>query len=56
MAGQRLSAAESVMVVVQVSPEGRPGEASATWLGEAGPLVPSRAVEPLEIVLRRREG
>jgi cytochrome c-type biogenesis protein CcmH len=56
MAGQRLSAAEAVVVVVQVSPEGRPGAASATWLGQGGPLAPSLAGEPLEIVLRRREG
>lgn len=49
MAGQKLSQTESVMVVVQVSPDGRPGEANATWLGAAGPLAPgdtqSAAVE-----------
>ena len=54
MAGQKLSATESVLVVVQVSPDGRPGEAGATWLGEAGPLAPSAALEPLEIVLQPR--
>ena len=54
MAGQKLSATESVLVVVQVSPDGRPGEAGATWLGEAGPLAPSTALEPLEIVLQPR--
>ncbi len=43
MAGQKLSQAESVMVVVQVSPDGRPGEANATWLGSAGPLALPRA-------------
>jgi cytochrome c-type biogenesis protein CcmH len=54
MAGQKLSATESVLVVVQVSPDGRPGEAGATWLGEAGPLAPSAQLEPLEIVLQPR--
>ena len=39
------------MVLVQVSPEGRPGEASATWLGQAGPLAPSLDGETLDIVL-----
>ena len=32
---------ESIVVVVQVSPQGRPGEANATWLGGAGPMKPS---------------
>lgn len=52
MAGQKLSAAASVVVIVQVSPDGRPGEAGATWLGQAGPLVPSEDLEPLEIQLQ----
>jgi cytochrome c-type biogenesis protein CcmH len=56
MAGQKLSETESVMVVVQVSPDGRPGEASASWLGEVGPLAPDIDGEPVEIVLRRRDG
>jgi len=52
MAGQKLSETESIVVIVQVSPSGQPGEANATWLGEAGPLAPSLDTEPLEIVLR----
>jgi cytochrome c-type biogenesis protein CcmH len=56
MAGQKLSETESVLVVVQVSPDGRPGEASASWLGQAGPLAPAVDAEPIEILLRRREG
>jgi len=54
MAGQKLSDTESVLVVVQVSPDGRPGEAGATWLGQAGPLAPSAELEPLEILLQPR--
>ncbi len=56
MAGQKLSDVASVMVVVQVSPEGRPGEANATWTGQAGPVAPSAAGEPLVIVLEPRAG
>ena len=41
MAGQKLSAASSVIVAVQVSRSGRPGEANARWLGQAGPVAPS---------------
>ena len=52
MAGKKLSEAESIVVVVQVSPDGRPGEANATWLGSAGPLAPSLDEQPLEIELR----
>ena len=52
MAGQKLSEAESIVVIVQVSPDGQPGEANATWLGNAGPLAPSLDIEPLEIELR----
>lgn len=52
MAGQKLSTTESVVVVVQVSPDGRPGEAGATWLGQAGPLAPSLDLEPREILLQ----
>lgn len=55
MAGQKLSAVSSVLVLVQVSPEGRPGEANATWLGQAGPLTPGRETGPLEIVLTPRD-
>ena len=56
MAGQKLSDVDAVMVVVQVSPDGRPGEANATWTGQAGPIEPSAAVEPVEIVLQPRAG
>ena len=52
MAGQKLSEAESIVVIVQVSPDGRPGEANATWLGNAGPLVPSLDAAPVDIVLQ----
>jgi cytochrome c-type biogenesis protein CcmH len=52
MAGQKLSATESVLVLVQVSPSGTPGEAAATWLGQAGPLPPSADLAPLEIMLQ----
>ncbi|MEH6634077.1 MAG: c-type cytochrome biogenesis protein CcmI [Halioglobus sp.] len=51
MAGQKLSATESVLVLVQVSPDGRPGEANASWLGQAGPLAPSLDTAPLDILL-----
>lgn len=51
MAGQKLSETPSVEVVVQVSPGGTPGEAGATFLGQAGPLVPSSSIEPVAVVL-----
>jgi cytochrome c-type biogenesis protein CcmH len=51
MAGQKLSTASSVIVAVQVSPDGRPGEANAHWLGQAGPVTPSVDDSPLSIVL-----
>jgi cytochrome c-type biogenesis protein CcmH len=56
MAGQKLSASESVVVVVQVSPSGQPGEDNASWLGRAGPLQPSDSSEPLLIELSPRRG
>lgn len=52
MAGQKLSEAESIVVVVQISPDGQPGEANATWLGNGGPIKPSLDTEPLVIVLQ----
>jgi cytochrome c-type biogenesis protein CcmH len=55
MAGQKLSDFASVLVLVQVSPDGRPGEANATWLGQAGPLSPVEGGEPLQIVLSPRK-
>jgi cytochrome c-type biogenesis protein CcmH len=54
MAGQKLSETESIVVIVQVSPDGRPGEAGASWLGQAGPLAPTMETEPLDIVLRAK--
>ena len=51
MAGQKLSEAELVIVAVQVSPQGRPGEANASWLGQLGPIEPSESTEPLLIPL-----
>jgi cytochrome c-type biogenesis protein CcmH len=52
MAGQKLSETASVIVAVQVSPDGRPGEEGASWLGQAGPVAPSVDAAPLEIVLQ----
>ena len=54
MAGQKLSETESIVVIVQVSPDGRPGEAGASWLGQAGPLAPTMETEALDIVLRAK--
>lgn len=54
MAGQQLSEAGEVVIVVQVSPDGKPGEANASYLGEAGPLLPSLNLEPVNIQLRPR--
>lgn len=54
MAGQKLSETESVMVVVQVSPNGQPGDANATWTGQAGPLAPSLDGEAIAITLQPR--
>lgn len=51
MAGQKLSELSSIVVVAQVSPDGRPGEASATWLAKAGPMKPSLNIDPIEIEL-----
>jgi cytochrome c-type biogenesis protein CcmH len=51
MAGQKLSQTSAVVVAVQVSPDGRPGEAGATWLGEVGPVAPSAEAAPLDIEL-----
>ncbi|MEP4148007.1 MAG: cytochrome C biogenesis protein [Halioglobus sp.] len=51
MAGQKLSETASIVVVVQVSPDGRPGEAGASWLGQAGPLAPSDSDEAVDIIL-----
>lgn len=56
MAGQKLSDTESVVVIVQVSPGGQPGEANASWLGRGGPLSPSLDAEPLDIVLQANGG
>ncbi len=55
MAGQKLSEAGEVVVVVQVSPDGTPGEDKASWLGRAGPLQPSLSTEPLAITLQPRQ-
>ncbi|MEQ9464142.1 MAG: c-type cytochrome biogenesis protein CcmI [Haliea sp.] len=55
MAGQKLSEAGEVVVVVQVSPDGTPGEDKASWLGRAGPLRPSLSTEPLAITLQPRQ-
>lgn len=51
MAGQKLSASGEVVVVVQVSPTGQPGEANASWLGRSAPVLPGSGGDPLEITL-----
>lgn len=56
MAGQKVSQAESVIVAVQVSADGRPGEASAQWLGQLGPVQPSAAQTPVVITLAPNPG
>ncbi|HEY7775722.1 MAG TPA: hypothetical protein VIC02_04185, partial [Kineobactrum sp.] len=56
MAGQKLSEAGEVVVIVQVSPDGSPGEANASWLGRAGPLQPSRSADTLAITLQPQPG
>ena len=56
MAGQKLSETPSVLVLVQVSPGGQPGEANATWTGQAGPLAPSVGGDTVAIVLQPRAG
>ncbi|MFT4825497.1 MAG: cytochrome c-type biogenesis protein CcmH [Halioglobus sp.] len=55
MAGQKLSSLDAIAVVVQVSPEGRPGEDSATWLGSAGPLSPSLDTQAIVVKLAARK-
>tara|TARA_R110002094_G_scaffold211458_4_gene181894 strand:- start:2427 stop:3617 length:1191 start_codon:yes stop_codon:yes gene_type:complete len=56
MAGQKLSTAGEILVLVQVSPAGTPGEENATWLGRLGPLQPSLSEEPQLITLQPRQG
>jgi|TARA_R110000772_G_scaffold141114_2_gene250357 cytochrome c-type biogenesis protein CcmH len=56
MAGQKLSEAGEILVLVQVSPAGTPGEENATWLGRIGPLQPSLSDEPRLITLAPRQG
>ncbi|MBK6508244.1 MAG: c-type cytochrome biogenesis protein CcmI [Haliea sp.] len=51
MAGQKLSQTASVIVAVQVSADGRPGAANASWMAEVGPVAPSNDDTALEIVL-----
>jgi cytochrome c-type biogenesis protein CcmH len=52
MAGQKLSQTASVIVAVQVSASGQPGEANASWLGQVGPIAPSDDAKPQKIVLQ----
>lgn len=51
MAGQTLSSVAEVEVVAQVSPDGRPGEANATWVAQAGPLVPGPGGPAVDLLL-----
>ncbi len=52
MAGQKMSETLSVIVAVQVSTDGRPGEENARWLGQVGPVAPAIDGAPLDILLR----
>lgn len=52
MAGQKMSEVASVIVAVQVSADGRPGEDTASWLGQAGPVTPSALEDPVLIELQ----
>jgi len=56
MAGQKLSSQVAVDIIVQISPDGRPGEANATWLGRAGPVSLADQDGPIEVVLEPRAG
>jgi cytochrome c-type biogenesis protein CcmH len=51
MAGQKLSQTPAVIVAVQVSRDGRPGEDNASWLGQVGPVAPAIDAPALDIVL-----
>jgi len=51
MAGRKISGQDAVIVVAQISPDGRPGEANATWVGRGGPVAPAIGGEPVEIRL-----
>ena len=54
MAGQTLSSVAEVEVVAQVSPDGRPGEANATWVARAGPVAPAADAATVDLLLARR--
>ncbi|TGD75199.1 c-type cytochrome biogenesis protein CcmI [Mangrovimicrobium sediminis] len=56
MAGQKISGFASVLVQVQVSPDGRPGAENASWLGQAGPLAPDLSEQPVSITLAPNAG
>ncbi len=51
MAGQKLSTTAAIVVNAQVSPDGRPGEAGATWVASAGPLAPGDAAAAVRLEL-----
>ncbi|GAB5449682.1 MAG: c-type cytochrome biogenesis protein CcmI [Halioglobus sp.] len=51
MAGQKLSETAAIVVNAQVSPDGRPGEAGATWVASAGPLAPGDATASVRLEL-----
>ena len=52
MAGQTFSAEQAVIVAAQVSPDGRPGLANATFAVEVGPLSPSPGNEVVALSLQ----
>ena len=52
MAGQKMSEAGPVEVVVQVSPSGQPGEANASWVGQVGPLSASPSQTETAVLLQ----
>jgi len=54
MAGRRISEFARVVVAVQVSPGGQPGEDNASWLAESAPVPPSDSGQPVELELRPR--
>ncbi|MFV0477375.1 MAG: c-type cytochrome biogenesis protein CcmI [Parahaliea sp.] len=56
MAGQKLSSAGQIEVVVQLSPSGQPGESNASWLGKSAAINPGFDEEILHIELSPHKG
>jgi cytochrome c-type biogenesis protein CcmH len=51
MAGRKISEVASVIVAAQISPDGRPGESSATWVANSAPVTPSESPEVVSLEL-----